>query len=193
MHSPSVVVCAAGAVGASGKVVVGLVVKGMGNSKLDADNSSSGLRGGMGSCRHMAVGRYVSNRSISSSSRCGSNRSSSSSSSSNMFIDSSNRVSSNTFGNSSSNYSFTIPLITHRPNGRSGGHLIVVLTLLGGTRRSRHPRPTPRWAACTSASGAEDSDIWPRSVPLHSGSKVHAIVVVSMATATTTASLTSPT
>ena len=76
--------------GASGKVVVSLVVEGVGNSKVDADNSSSGLRGGMGSCRHMSVGR------------CGSNRSSS-----NMFIDSSsssisNRISSNTFGNSSS-------------------------------------------------------------------------------------------
>ena len=63
MHSPSVVVCAAGAVGASGKVVVGLVVEGVGNSKVDANNSSSGLRGGMGSCRHMAVGRCGSNRS----------------------------------------------------------------------------------------------------------------------------------
>ena len=74
------------------------------------------------------------------------------------------------------------------PKWGSGGHLIVVLTLLGGTRRNRHPRPTLRWAACTSASGAEDSGIWPRSVPLHSGSKVHATAVVSMATATTTAS-----
>ena len=191
MHSPSVVVCAAGAVGASGKVVVGLVVEGVGNSKVDADNSSSGLRGGMGSCRHMAVGRCGSNRSISSS-RCSSNRSSSSGSS-NMFVDSSNPINSNTFGNSSSNYSLTIPLITHRPNGESGGHLIVVLTLLGGAKRSRHLCPTLQWAACTSASGAEDSGIWPRSVPLHSGSKVHAIVVVSMATALTTASLTSPT
>ena len=172
MHSPSVVVCAAGVVGASGKVVVGLVVEGVGNSKVDADNSSSGLKGGVGSCRHKAVGR------------CGSNRSSSRSS--NMFIDSSN-----TFCNSSSNYSLTIPLVTHRPNGGSGGHLIGVLALLGSTKRSRHPRPTPRWAACTSASGAEDSGIWPRSVPLHSGSKANAIVVVSMATATTTASLTS--
>ena len=95
MNSPSVVVCAAGVVGASGKVMVGLVVEGVGNSKVDADNSSSGLRGGMGSCRHMSVGR------------CGSNRSSS-----NMFIDSSsssssNRISSNTFGNSSSYYSLT--------------------------------------------------------------------------------------
>ena len=80
MHSPSVVVCAAGAVGASGKVVVGLVVEGVGNRKVD--NSSSGLRDRMASCRHMAVGR------------CGSNRSTSSSS--NLFIDSSN-----TFGNSS--------------------------------------------------------------------------------------------
>ena len=123
-----------------------------------------------------------------SSSRCGSNRSSSSSSS-NMFIDSSNRINSNTFGNSSSSYSLDIPLILHRPNGRSGGHLIVVLTLLGGTKRSRHPRPTLRCAACTSASDAEDSGIWPRSVPFHSGSKVHATVVVSMATATTAASL----
>ena len=194
MHSPSVVVCAEGAVEASGKVVVGLVVVGVDNSKVDADNSSSGLRGEMGSCRHMAVGKCGSNRSISSS-RCGSNRSSSSSSSSssNIFIDSSNRTSSNTFGNSSSNYRITIPLITHRPNGGSWGHLIAVLTLLGGTKRSRHPRPTLRWAACTSASGAEDSGIWPRSVPLHSGSNVHAIVVVSMATATTTESLTSST
>ena len=154
-------------------------MEGVGNNKVDADNSSSGLRGGMGSCRHMSVGR------------CGSNRSSS-----NMFIDSSsssNRISSNTFGNSSSYYSLTIPFIVHRPNGGSGGHLIVVLTLLGGTRRNRHPRPTLRWAACTSASGAEDSGIWPRSVPLHSGSKVHATAVVSMATATTTASPTSTT
>ena len=87
----------------------------MGNSKADADNSSSGLRGGMGSCRHMAVDRRCSNRFIISS-RCSSNRSSSSS---NMFIDSSNRISSNTFGNGSSNYSFTIPL-THHPNGESG-------------------------------------------------------------------------
>ena len=166
------------------------MVEGMGSSKVDVDNSSSGLRGGMGSCRHMAVGRYGSNLSISSR-RCGSNRSSSSSSS-NMFIDSSNRISSNTFGNSTSNHSLVIPLITHRPNGGSGGHLIAVLTLLGGTKRSRHPRPTVRWAACTSASGTEDSGIWPRSVSLHSGS-IHAIVVVSMVTATTTASLTSPT
>ena len=161
--------------------MVGLVVEGVGNSKVDADNSTSGLRGGMGSCRHMSVGR------------CGSNRSSS-----NMFIDSSsssssNRISSNTFGNSSSYYSLTIPLIMHRTNGGSGGHLIVVLTLLGGTRRNRHPRPALRWTACTSASGAEDSDIWPRFVPLHSGSKVHATAVVSMATATTTASPTSTT
>ena len=74
-----------------------------------------------------------------------------------------------------------------------GGHLIVVLTLLGGTRRNRHPRPTLRWAACTSASDAEDSSIWPRSVPLHSGSKVHATAVVSMATVTTTASPTNTT
>ena len=98
-----------------------------------------------------------------------------------------NRISRNTFGNSSSYYRRTVPLIMHRPNGGSEGHLIVVLTLLGGTRRNRHPRPTLRWAACTSASGAEDSGIWPRSVPLHSGSKVHATAVVSMATATTTA------
>ena len=190
--------------GASGKVVVGLVVEG-------ADNSSSGLRGGMGSCRHMAVGRCGSNRSISS--RRDNNRSSSSSSnrissitsgnsssnriSNNMFIDSSssssNRISSNTFGNSSSYYSLTIPLIMHRPNGGSGGHLIVVLTLLSGTKRNRHPRLTLRWAACTSASGAEDSGIWPRSVPIHSGSRVHAIAVASMATVTTTASPTSTT
>ena len=74
-----------------------------------------------------------------------------------------------------------------------GGHLIVVLTLLGGTKRNRHPRLTLRWAACTSASGAEDSAIWPRSVPLHSGLKVHAVAEVSMATATTTASPTSTT
>ena len=162
MHSPS---------------VVGLVVEGVGNSKVDADNSSSGLRGGIGSCRHMSVGR------------CGSNRSSS-----NMFIDSSsNRISSSTFGNSSSYYSLTIPLIMHRPKGGSGGYLIVVLTLLGGTRRNCHPRPTLRWAACTSASGAKYSGIWPGSVPLHSGSKVHATTVVSMATATTTASPTNTT
>ena len=185
MHSQSVVVCAAGVVGTSGKVVVGLLVDGVGNSKVGADNSSSGLRGGMGSCRHMSVGRHGSNRSsinmfIDSSSR------------SDMFIDSCsssiNRINSNTFGNSSSYYSGTVPLIMHRPNGGSEGHLIVVLTLLGGTRRNRHPRPTLRWAACISASGAEDSGIWPRSVPLHSGSKVHATAVVSMATATTTAS-----
>ena len=112
--------------------------------------------------------------------RCGSNRSSSNSSS--------NCISSNTFGNSSSYYSLAIPLIMHRPNGGSGGHLIVVLTLLGGTKRNRHPRPSLRWAACTSASGAEDLGIWPRSVPLYSSSKVHATAVVSMATATTTAS-----
>ena len=55
------------------------------------------------------------------------------------------------------------------------------------------PRPALRWAACTSASGAEDLGIWPRSVPLHSGLKVHAIAVVSVATATTTASPTSTT
>ena len=164
----------------------------MGNSKVNADNSSSGLRGGIGSCRHMTVGRCGSNRSISSS-RCGSDRFSSSSSSSNTFFDNSNRISSYTFGNSSSNYNLTIPLITHRPNGGSGAHLIVVLALLGGTKRIRHPRPTLRWAACTSASGAEESGIWPRSVPLHSGSKVNPIVVVSMATAPTTAPLTSPT
>ena len=122
--------------GASGKVVVGLVVDGVGNSNVDADNIRSGLRGGMGSCRHTSVGR------------CGSNRSSSnifinSSSSSNIFIDSSssNRTSSSTFGNSSSYYSLTIPLIMHRPNGGSGGHFIVVLTLLGGTRRNRPPPP----------------------------------------------------
>ena len=70
MHSPWVLVCAAGGVEANGKVVVGLVVEGVGNSKVDANNRSSGLRGGMGSCRHMAVGRCGSNRSISSS-RCG--------------------------------------------------------------------------------------------------------------------------
>ena len=189
--------------GANDKVVVGLVVEGVGDSKVDADNRSSGLRGGIGSCRHMVVGRCGSNRSISSSrcgsncssssSRCGSNCSSSSSSSSKMFIDSSNRISSNTFGNSNSNYSLTIPLIPHHPNEGSGGHLIVVLTLLGGTKRSRHSRPTLRWAACTSACGAEESGIWPRFVPLHSGSKVYAIVAVSMATAPTTASRTSPT
>ena len=100
MHSLSVVVCAAGVVGTSGKVVVGLLVDDVGNSKVDVDNSSSGLRGGMGSCRHMSVGR------------CGSNRSSS-----NMFIDSSSR--SNTFidscsSSSSSYYSLTVPLIMHR-------------------------------------------------------------------------------
>ena len=59
MHSTSVVVCAAGALGISGKVVVGLVVEGVGNSKVDAGNSSSGLRGGMSSCRHMAVSRWA--------------------------------------------------------------------------------------------------------------------------------------
>ena len=159
------------------------------NSKVDTDSSISGLRGGMGSCRYMAVGRCGSNRSISSS-RCGSNRSiSSSRCGSNRSISSrrdSNRI-------SSSYHSLTIHFIIHRPNVGSGGHLIVVLTLLGGTKRNRHPRPTLRWAACTSASGAEDSGIWPRSVPLHSGSKVHAIAVVSMATATTTASSTSTT
>ena len=137
------------------------------NSKVDTDNSISGLRGGMGSCRHIAVGR------------CGSNRS----------------ISSRRDGNaiSSSYYSLTIPFIMHRPNVGLGGHLIVVLTLLGGTKRNRHPRPTLRWAACTSASGAEDSGIWPRSVPLHSGSKVYAIAMVNMATATTTAPPTSTT
>ena len=193
VHSQSVVVCAARVVGASGKVVVGLLVDGVGNSKVDADNSSGGLRGGMGSCRHMSVGRHGSN--CSSSNMFIDNSSSinifiDSSSRSDMFIDSCsssiNRISSNTFGNSSSYYSRTVPLIMHRPNGGSEGHLIVVLTLLGGTRRNRHPRPTLRWSACTSASGAEDSGIWPRSVPLHSGSKVHATAVVSMATATTT-------
>ena len=114
---------------------------------------------------------------------------------SDMLIDSCsiNRISTNTFGNSSSYYHRTVPLIMHRPNGGSEGHLIVVLTLLGGTRRNRHPRPTLRWAACTSASGAEDSGIWPRSVPPHSGSKVHATAVVSMAIATTTASPTQTT
>ena len=132
----------------------------------------------MGSCRHMAVGRCGSNRSISSS-RCGSNCS----------------ISSRRDGNriSSSYYSLPIPFIMHRPNAGSGGHLIIALTLLGGTKRNRHPRPTLRWAACTSASGADDSGIWPRSVPLHSGLKVLAIAVVKMATATTTASPTSTT
>ena len=127
----------------------------------------------MCSCRHMAVGRCGSKRFISSS-RCGSNRS----------------ISSRRDGNriSSSYYSPTIPFITHRPNAGSGGHLIGALTLLGGTKRNRHPPPTLRWAACTSASGAVDLGIWPRSLPLHSGLKVHAIAVVSMATATTTAS-----
>ena len=130
----------------------------------------------MSSCRHMAGGRCGSNRSISNS-RCGSNCSISR-------RRDCNRI-------SSSYYSLTITFIMHLPNVGSGGHLIVVLTLLGGTKRNRHPRPTLRWAACTSASGAEDSGIWPGSVPLHSGSKVHAIAVVSMATATTTASPTS--
>ena len=92
---------------------------------------------------------------------------------------------------SSSYYSLTIPFIMHSPNAGSEGHLIVALTLLGGTKRNRHPRPTLRWAACTSASGAEDLGIWLRSVPLHSGLNVLAIAVVSMATATTTASPTS--
>ena len=95
----SVVVCAAGVVEANGKVVVDLVVEGVGNSKLDADNSSSGLTGGMGSCRHMLVGRHGSNRSSS-------NMFIDSSSQRDMFIDSCgssiNRISSNTFGNSSS-------------------------------------------------------------------------------------------
>ena len=45
MHSLSVVVCAAGVVGASGKVVVGRVVDGGGNSEVDADNSSSRSQG----------------------------------------------------------------------------------------------------------------------------------------------------
>ena len=121
----------------------------------------------MGSCRHMVVDRCGSNRSISSR-RDG------------------NRI-------SSSYYRLTIPFIMHRPNGGLGDHLIVVLTLLAGTSRSRHPRPTLRWASCTSASGAEDSGIWPRSVPLHSGSKVHATAVVSRGTATTTSSPTSTT
>ena len=156
------------------------------NSKVDADNSISGLRGGMGSGRHLAVVRCGSNRSISSSRRdsnCfSSSRSSNRISSNTSGNTSSNRISSNTLGN------ITIPFIMHRPNVGSGGHLIVVLMLLGGTERNRHPRPTLRWAACTSASGAEDSGIWARPVPLHSGSKVHAIAVVSMATATTTAS-----
>ena len=148
------------------------------NSKVDTDNSISGLRGGMCSCRHMAVGRCDSNRSISRS-RCGSNRS----------------ISSRRDGNriSSRYYSLAIPLIMHRSNNGSGGHLIMVLTLLGGTKRNHYPRPTLRWAACSSASGTEDSGMWPRSVPLHSGSKVHATAVVSMATATTTASPTSTT
>ena len=127
------------------------------NSMVDTDDITSGLRGGMGSCRHMAVGRRDGNRI------------------------------------SSSYYSLTIPFIMHRPNAGSGGHLIVALTLLGGTKRNRHPRPALRWAACTSASGAEDLGIWLRSVPLHSGLKVLAIAVVSMATATTTASPTSTT
>ena len=194
MHSLSVVVCAAGVVGASGKVVVGPLVDGVGNSKVDADNSISGLRGGMGSCRHMSVGRHGSNRSSSNMfvDSSSSNMFIDSSSRSNMFIDSCsssiNHISSNTFGNISSYKSRTVLLIMHRPNGGSEGHLIVVLTLLGSTRRNRHPRPTLRWAVCTSASGAEDSGIRPRSVPLHSGSKVHATAVVSMATATTTAS-----
>ena len=99
MHSLSVVDCAAGVVGASGKVVVGLLVDGVGNSKVDADNSSSGLRGGMGSCHHMSVGRHGSNRSSS-------NMFIDSSSRSDIFIDSCrssiNRISSNIFGNSSS-------------------------------------------------------------------------------------------
>ena len=55
------------------------------------------------------------------------------------------------------------------------------------------PRPTLRWAAYTSASGVEDSGIWPRFVPFYSGSKVHATAVASMITATTTASPTSTT
>ena len=122
------------------------------NSTVDTDDITSGLRGGMGSCRHMAVGRRYGNRI------------------------------------SSSYYSLTIPFIMHSPNAGSGGHLFVALTLLGGTKRNRHPRPTLRWAACTSASGAEDLGIWLRSVPLHSGLNVLAIAVVSMATATTTAS-----
>ena len=121
----------------------------------------------MGSCHHMAVGRCGSNRSISSR-RDG------------------NRI-------SSSYYSLTIPFIMRRPNAGSGDHLIAVVTLLVGTKRNRHPRPTLRWAACTSASGAEDLGIWPRSVPLHGGLKVHAIAVVSMTTATTSASPTSTT
>ena len=121
----------------------------------------------MGSCRNMAVGRCGSNRSISN--RRDGNRT------------------------SGSYYSLIIPFIMRRPNVGSGGHLIVVLTLLGSTKRNRHLRPTLRWAACTRSSGAEDLGIWPRSVSLHSGSKVHAIAVVSMATAITTASPTSTT
>ena len=54
----------------------------------------------------------------------------------------------------------------------------MVLTLLGGTKRNP-------------ASGAKDLGILPTSVPLHSVPKVHAIAVVSMTTATTTASPTS--
>ena len=77
------------------------------NSKVDTDNSISDLRGGMGSCRHMAVGRCGSNRSISNNSRCGSSRSTSS-------RQDSNRI-------SSCYYSLTIPFIMHRPNGGSGG------------------------------------------------------------------------
>ena len=117
MHSLSVVVCAAGVVGASGKVVVGLVVDGVGNSKVDVDNSSSGLRGGMGSCRHMSVGR------------CGSNRSSS-----NMFIDSSsssssNRISSNTSGSSSSDTSLAAVACRGSSSNSSNGLAAVIFLI----------------------------------------------------------------
>ena len=117
MHSLSVVVCVAGVVGASGKVVVGLLVGDVGNSKVNADNSSSGLRGGMGSRRRISVGR------------CGSNRSSS-----NMFINSSssnssNRISSNTFGSSSSN-TFLAAVACRGSSSNSSNGLAAVVFLI---------------------------------------------------------------
>ena len=127
----------------------------------------------------MAVGKCGSNCSTSSS-RYGSNRSISS-----------RRETATVLAAATTASSFLSSCIDQMWD--RGGHLIVVLTLLGSTKRNRHPRPVLQWAACTSASGAEDSRIWPRSVPLHSGSKVHAITVVSMTTATTTVSPTSTT
>lgn len=45
MHSPSLVDFAAGAVGATGKVMGGLVVEDVGNSRVDSGNGSSRGRG----------------------------------------------------------------------------------------------------------------------------------------------------